>query len=154
MHNYLWIARTEFLRMRSRRTACRSACGFSMVSLETSGHRRVSLSRFSHDSLSLIGISETVALLLCITSHRKHTMVASTFTEKRLLWHPRQGSKFVVGGGSDITLYEWAADQQEIRHVTAQHDLQFMKVGNYSSSGSQHISRYITVFCLVSRPCL
>jgi hypothetical protein len=48
--------------------------------------------------------------------------------EKRLLWHPRQENKFVVGGGSQITLYEWAPDQHEIRHITSQHDLQFMKV--------------------------
>jgi WD repeat-containing protein mio len=55
-------------------------------------------------------------------------MVASAFPEKRLLWHPRQDNKFVVGGGSDITLYEWAPDHPEIRHVTSQLDLQFMKV--------------------------
>ncbi|KZP05522.1 hypothetical protein FIBSPDRAFT_765742 [Athelia psychrophila] len=47
--------------------------------------------------------------------------------DKRLLWHPRQENKFVVGGGSDITLYEWAPEKSEIRHVTSQHDLQFMK---------------------------
>jgi WD repeat-containing protein mio len=55
-------------------------------------------------------------------------MVVSAMTEKRLLWHARQENKFVVGGGSQITLYEWAPEQQEIRHVTSQHDLQFMKV--------------------------
>ena len=48
--------------------------------------------------------------------------------DKRLLWHPRQENKFVVGGGSDITLYEWVPEQSEIRHVTSQHGLQFMKV--------------------------
>ncbi|KAJ7229086.1 hypothetical protein GGX14DRAFT_416631 [Mycena pura] len=52
--------------------------------------------------------------------------------EKRLLWHPRQQNKFVVGGGSQITLYEWAADQQEIRHITSQNDLQFMKTFAWS----------------------
>lgn len=48
--------------------------------------------------------------------------------EKRLLWHPRHDNKFVVGGGSQIMLYEWAAEYPEIRHVTSQHDLHFMKV--------------------------
>ncbi|KAF9462363.1 hypothetical protein BDZ94DRAFT_738933 [Collybia nuda] len=47
--------------------------------------------------------------------------------EKRLLWHPRQENKFVVGGGSQITLYEWAPDYPEIRQITSQHDLQHMK---------------------------
>jgi hypothetical protein len=55
-------------------------------------------------------------------------MAVSTFPEKRLLWHPRKDNKFVVGGGSDIALYEWAPDHPEIRHVTSRHDLQFMKV--------------------------
>jgi hypothetical protein len=48
--------------------------------------------------------------------------------EKRLLWHPRQENKFVVGGGSQITLYEWAREHPRIRHVTSQQDLQYMKV--------------------------
>ncbi|KAJ7727968.1 hypothetical protein B0H16DRAFT_1665587 [Mycena metata] len=52
--------------------------------------------------------------------------------EKRLLWHPRQENKFVVGGGSQITLYEWVPEQQEIRHITSQHDLQFMKTFAWS----------------------
>ncbi|KAJ6567320.1 hypothetical protein DFH09DRAFT_457276 [Mycena vulgaris] len=55
-------------------------------------------------------------------------MVGPVYPEKRLLWHPRQENKFVVGGGSQITLYEWAAEEQEILHITSQHDLQFMKV--------------------------
>ncbi|PPQ65556.1 hypothetical protein CVT24_010819 [Panaeolus cyanescens] len=48
-------------------------------------------------------------------------------TEKRLLWHPRRENKFVVGGNTQITLYEWAPEYPEIRHVTSRHDLQFMK---------------------------
>lgn len=48
--------------------------------------------------------------------------------DKRLLWHPRHENKFVVGGNSQITLYEWASEFPKIRHVTSQHDLQFMKV--------------------------
>ncbi|KAK7061340.1 zinc-ribbon-16 domain-containing protein [Favolaschia claudopus] len=57
-------------------------------------------------------------------------MVGLVQSEKRLLWHPRQENKFVVGGGNQITLYEW--DQQEIRHITSQHDLQFMKTFAWS----------------------
>ncbi|KAJ7672841.1 hypothetical protein B0H17DRAFT_174454 [Mycena rosella] len=59
-------------------------------------------------------------------------MVGLVQPEKRLLWHPRQENKFVVGGGSQITLYEWAPEQQEIRHITSQHDLQFMKTFAWS----------------------
>ncbi|KAJ7163782.1 hypothetical protein C8R43DRAFT_988631 [Mycena crocata] len=59
-------------------------------------------------------------------------MVGPVHPDKRLLWHPRQENKFVVGGGSQITLYKWAPEQQEIRHVTSQHDLQFMKTFAWS----------------------
>lgn len=52
-------------------------------------------------------------------------------TEKRVLWNPRHKNKFVVGGNSQITLYEWAPEDPEIRHVTSQHDLQLMKVSIY-----------------------
>ncbi|KAJ7638426.1 hypothetical protein FB45DRAFT_902803 [Roridomyces roridus] len=52
--------------------------------------------------------------------------------DKRLLWHPRQDNKFVVGGGQQITLYEWAPEAQEIRHITSQNDLQFMKTFAWS----------------------
>ncbi|ESK97742.1 wd repeat protein [Moniliophthora roreri MCA 2997] len=48
-------------------------------------------------------------------------------TEKRLVWHPRHLNRFIVGGGSQITLYECTTSQPEIRHVTSQNDLQFMK---------------------------
>lgn len=50
-------------------------------------------------------------------------------TEKRLLWHPRLDNKFLVGGASQITLYEWAPDSSEIKHVTSKQDLNLMKVG-------------------------
>ncbi|CAK5276104.1 unnamed protein product [Mycena citricolor] len=59
-------------------------------------------------------------------------MVGSVNTDKRLLWHPLQRNKFILGGGSQITLYEWAAEEQEIRHITSQHDLQFMKTFAWS----------------------
>ena len=50
--------------------------------------------------------------------------------DKRLLWHPRKTNKFVVGGHSQITLYEWASEYPEIRHITSQHDLNFMKASH------------------------
>ena len=67
--------------------------------------------------------------------------------DKRLLWHPRHDNKFVVGGGSQITLYEWAEEYPEIRHVTSQQDLQFMKA---SSNLLPRVERvYISFFCLL-----
>ncbi|EPQ56887.1 hypothetical protein GLOTRDRAFT_115046 [Gloeophyllum trabeum ATCC 11539] len=53
-------------------------------------------------------------------------------TDKRILWDPRSGSKFIVGGGSTITLYECTPDSSEIRHVTSQSDLQFMRCFQWS----------------------
>ena len=49
-------------------------------------------------------------------------------TEKRLIWHPRLDNKFLVGGGSQITLYEWVPECSEIKHVTSKQDLNLMKV--------------------------
>ncbi|TFK53760.1 hypothetical protein OE88DRAFT_1656037 [Heliocybe sulcata] len=57
-------------------------------------------------------------------------------TDKRILWDPRAGSKFVVGGGSTITLYECTPDSSEIRHVTSQSDLQFMRCFQWSPDPS------------------
>ncbi|EKM54852.1 uncharacterized protein PHACADRAFT_29989 [Phanerochaete carnosa HHB-10118-sp] len=48
-------------------------------------------------------------------------------TEKRLIWHPRLDNKFLVGGSSQVTLYEWAAESSEIKHVTSKQDLNLMK---------------------------
>ncbi|KAG6890445.1 hypothetical protein C0992_001638 [Termitomyces sp. T32_za158] len=47
--------------------------------------------------------------------------------DKKLLWHPRGSNRFIVGGGSQITLYEWTPSHPEIRQVTSQHDLQHLK---------------------------
>lgn len=52
----------------------------------------------------------------------------STRVEKRVVWHPRKENKFVVGGGSQIRLFEWAPDVPEFRLVTSLADLQLMKV--------------------------
>ncbi|KAJ3748918.1 hypothetical protein DFH05DRAFT_1388833 [Lentinula detonsa] len=59
-------------------------------------------------------------------------------SDKRVLWHPRHSTKFVVGGGSQITLYELSDEQPEIRHVTSQHDLQFMKCFAWSPATIPH----------------
>ncbi|KZT04227.1 WD40 repeat-like protein [Laetiporus sulphureus 93-53] len=48
-------------------------------------------------------------------------------TEKRLLWHPRHENRFVVGGGSQVTLYEWDSTLFQIKQVTSQLDLNHMK---------------------------
>ncbi|OBZ71041.1 hypothetical protein A0H81_09439 [Grifola frondosa] len=40
--------------------------------------------------------------------------------EKRLVWHPRRENKFAVGGGTQITLYEWVPQSSEIKQVTSQ----------------------------------
>lgn len=52
--------------------------------------------------------------------------------DKHLLWHPRHNSRFVVGGGSQITLYEWIPKSSEIKQVTAQQDLPHMRVKSLS----------------------
>ncbi|KAH9948641.1 hypothetical protein B0H21DRAFT_732415 [Amylocystis lapponica] len=57
-------------------------------------------------------------------------------SEKRLLWHPRRENRFVVGGGSQITLYEWMAEPSQIKHVTSQLDLSLMKCFTWSPDAS------------------
>ncbi|KIL59700.1 hypothetical protein M378DRAFT_996956 [Amanita muscaria Koide BX008] len=47
--------------------------------------------------------------------------------DKRVVWHPRRDDLFVVGGGTQITLYELAREYPEIRHVTSRHDLHHMR---------------------------
>ncbi|KAF8624642.1 hypothetical protein AX15_005795 [Amanita polypyramis BW_CC] len=47
--------------------------------------------------------------------------------DKRVVWHPRRDDRFVVGGGTQITLYELAKEYPEIRHVTSRHDLLHMR---------------------------
>jgi WD repeat-containing protein mio len=79
-------------------------------------------------------------------------MAPSAQAEKRLLWHPRWENKFVVGGGSQMTMYEWAPEKSEIRQVTSQNDLQFMKVSPVPADVSATMNHPPTVFCLVSRP--
>ncbi|KAF8917059.1 hypothetical protein CPB85DRAFT_1431673 [Mucidula mucida] len=54
-------------------------------------------------------------------------MVSPAQADKRLLWDPRQGNKFIVGGRSQLTLYEWTPEYPEIRHITSKHGLEHMK---------------------------
>ena len=72
--------------------------------------------------------------------------------EKRLLWHPRHENKFIVGGGSQITLYDWQADQPEIRQITSHHDLQHLKVLTFLTTRPSSSHPFFLVFCLVFRP--
>lgn len=48
-------------------------------------------------------------------------------TDRKILWHPRGENKFIVGGGSQVTLYEWS-DEPSIVQLASQHDLSLMKV--------------------------
>lgn len=48
--------------------------------------------------------------------------------DKRLLWHPRGQNKFVVGGSTQITLYEWLPQSSQIKQVASQLELNTMKV--------------------------
>ncbi|KAF8134417.1 hypothetical protein EV363DRAFT_1562004 [Boletus edulis] len=63
-------------------------------------------------------------------------MITAAQAEKHLLWHPRRQHKFVVGGGSQMSMYEWAADRSEIRHLSSQSDLSFMKCFAWSPDPS------------------
>ncbi|EIW63592.1 uncharacterized protein TRAVEDRAFT_43879 [Trametes versicolor FP-101664 SS1] len=47
--------------------------------------------------------------------------------DKRLLWHPRGQNKFVVGGSTQITLYEWLPQSSQIKQVASQLELNTMK---------------------------
>ena len=48
--------------------------------------------------------------------------------DRRLLWHPRLDNRFLVGGGTQLTVYEWLPDLSEIKHVASKYDLQMLKV--------------------------
>ncbi|KAI0266669.1 hypothetical protein BC834DRAFT_872947 [Gloeopeniophorella convolvens] len=47
--------------------------------------------------------------------------------EKRIVWSPLGQNRFIVGGGSQLTLYDWSSEDSSIHHVASQHDLQSMK---------------------------
>ena len=54
--------------------------------------------------------------------------------ERKVLWHPRQENKFIVGSGSQLSLFEWRQDVPEFRLVASQADLQLMKVSCLNDS--------------------
>ncbi|KAI0645993.1 hypothetical protein C8Q79DRAFT_911480 [Trametes meyenii] len=53
--------------------------------------------------------------------------------DKRLLWHPKGQHKFVVGGSTQITLYEWLPQSSQIKQVGSQLELNMMKCFAWSS---------------------
>lgn len=48
--------------------------------------------------------------------------------DRRLLWHPRLDSKFLVGGGTQVTVYELLPNSSQSRYVASKHDLPALKV--------------------------
>ncbi|KAL5528601.1 hypothetical protein ACEPAF_7737 [Sanghuangporus sanghuang] len=56
--------------------------------------------------------------------------------ERKVLWHPRHENKFIVGGGSQLSLFEWRQDVPEFRLVSSQADLQLMKCFAWSPDPS------------------
>jgi WD40 repeat protein len=48
--------------------------------------------------------------------------------DKRIIWSPLRRPKFLVGGSSQLTLYDWSPEDSSVRHVASQQDLQLMKV--------------------------
>ncbi|VDB83247.1 unnamed protein product [Peniophora sp. CBMAI 1063] len=62
--------------------------------------------------------------------------------DRKILWHPRGENKFVVGGGSQVTLYEWS-DEPSIVQLASQHDLSLMKC--FAWSPDAHIDDLLAV---------
>ncbi|EJU04337.1 WD40 repeat-like protein [Dacryopinax primogenitus] len=52
----------------------------------------------------------------------------------QVIWDPRGTDRFIVGGGTDVKMYEWAPDEGKIKLVTVQTDLQYMKALAWSPS--------------------
>jgi hypothetical protein len=50
--------------------------------------------------------------------------------DKRLVWHPRRDDEFVVGGGTQITLYGLAKEYPGIRQLASRNDLLHMRVSS------------------------
>ena len=71
-------------------------------------------------------------------------------SEKRLIWHPRGHNKFIVGGSTQITLYEWIPESSEIKQVASQLELNHMKVRKSSVEFLEHHTNGFIVLRLVS----
>ena len=52
----------------------------------------------------------------------------TSHSEKRITWSPLGQNRFIVGGSSQITLYDWSPGDSLIHHVASQQDLQSMRV--------------------------
>ena len=48
--------------------------------------------------------------------------------DKRVVWHPRLNDQFVVGGGTQITLFELGHEYPEIRQAASRNELHHMRV--------------------------
>ncbi|KAI0305481.1 hypothetical protein B0F90DRAFT_1808734 [Multifurca ochricompacta] len=48
-------------------------------------------------------------------------------SEKRIVWSPLSQNKFIVGGSSQLVLYDWSPGDSSIHHVASQQDLQSMR---------------------------
>ncbi|KAH9915044.1 uncharacterized protein BXZ73DRAFT_92696 [Epithele typhae] len=53
-------------------------------------------------------------------------------SDRHLIWHPRGQNKFIVGGSTQITLYEWFPESSEIKQVASQLELNQMKCFSWS----------------------
>lgn len=57
-------------------------------------------------------------------------------TDKKLLWHPQNQNRFIVGGGTQITLFSWEPEVSGIQFISSQADLQLMKCFTWSPDPS------------------
>lgn len=65
----------------------------------------------------------------CFGSHQlSQSHGVTMIPDKRLVWHPRRYDEFVVGGGTQITLYGLAREYPEIRQLASRNDLHHMRV--------------------------
>ncbi|KZO95494.1 hypothetical protein CALVIDRAFT_537869 [Calocera viscosa TUFC12733] len=56
----------------------------------------------------------------------------------QVIWDPRGSDRFIVGGGTDVKMYEWVPNEGRIKLVTVQTDLQYMKALAWSPSPIYH----------------
>jgi hypothetical protein len=81
-------------------------------------------------------------------------MVAQT--DRRAIWHPRHPDKFAVGGGANISLYEWSKEEGNIRRAASYDDLQHMKASTVlhlpsTLRSSDVTASFLTVLCVELR---
>jgi hypothetical protein len=54
-------------------------------------------------------------------------MASGSPSERRITWSPLGQNRFVVGGSSQLTLYDWSPGDS-VLHVASRQDLQSMRV--------------------------